>query len=240
MELFLASVLRVTALARAALSIRPLKRLFLAVPSLRELGIFFHLLTYLRATRPDGGGPEHELILVDMPATGHTLALTGLPQVILRLVSRGPIADALREGQSYLNAADKALAYVVTLPEELPVSESLELLEGLSRTSVPCGGLFVNRVPSHGFSPAEIEALQEFLPGRQLYGADGFHRGLEARRAIERLQRSTDVPLLEVGELETTGPELAHGVADLIQGQSFRSAPQPVSVSPSRGAEATP
>ena len=226
-ELFLSSVLHVARVAKAALSFDPLRRLFLAVPSLRELGIFFHLLTYLRATIEPLGEPAHELVLVDMPATGHTLALTGLPEIILRLVHRGPIADALREGQSYLNVAEKTGAYVVTLPEELPVSESLELLEGLQRTSVPSGGLFVNRVPAMPFSPEEVLALNAFLPGRALFGADGFHRAQEAHRAVERLKRSTTLPLLELPTLETSGPELARDLAEGIEAALLRTALQP-------------
>lgn len=225
-ELFLASVLRVARLAKAALGLEPLRRLFLAVPSLRELGTFYHLLSYLRASHA-GGGPEHELILVDMPATGHTLAMTGLPEVVLRLTSRGPIADALREGQSYLNAPELCGAWVVTLPEALPVSESLELLEGLARTAVPSGGVIVNRVPAQGFSTEEVEALRAFLPGREVFGAAGFHRSLEAQRAIERLEGATDAPVLEVREFEQSGPELVRGVAEQLEGARFRRGPAP-------------
>ena len=56
-----------------------------------------------------------------MPATGHTLSLTGLPELLLRLVPRGPIAAALREGQSYLNDPKLGAAWVVAIPETLPV-----------------------------------------------------------------------------------------------------------------------
>ncbi len=208
-ELFLSSVLHVGRLAKAAVDFDPLRRLFLSVPSLRELGIFFHLLSYLRANRSQRGDPQFDLILIDMPATGHTLALTGLPQIVLQLVSRGPIADALREGQSYMNSADKTAAYVVTLPEELPVSESLELLAGLSRTNVSAGGIFINKVPKITFEPDEILALKEFLPGRNIYGADGFHRSLQAHRAIDRLKASTPLPTLALPALDRSGPDLA-------------------------------
>jgi anion-transporting ArsA/GET3 family ATPase len=217
-ELFLTSVIRVKALAKSAMGFDPLRRLFYAVPSLRELGVFFHLLTYLRATDPATRAHKYELILVDMPATGHTLALTGLPQVILRLMSRGPIAEAIREGQSYLNAADKAGAYVVTLPEELPVSEALELLDGLEKTSMPRGGVFVNRVPADRFNREETDAVLRYLDGRSVYGAAGFHRIQEARQALERLRKSTEVPLHTIPELEKASTELVSEIADVLHG----------------------
>ena len=62
---FLASVLRSSFLSRTALGFEPLRRLFMATPSFREMAVFFHLLTYLRAKHADGK-PLYELILIDM------------------------------------------------------------------------------------------------------------------------------------------------------------------------------
>ncbi len=220
-ELFLTSVLRVPMLARTALGFEPLRRLFSAAPSLRELGTFFHLLTYLRAEQSPGV-PLHELVLVDMPATGHTLALTGLPDVILRLVTRGPIAEGLREGQSFLNNPLRTSAYVVTLPETLPVSEALELLEGLDKTRVHQGGVFVNRVPRDLFTAEESGAIAAFIQRQPVFGAEGFLRIGEAQKAIARLRASTAIPTLQLPELEQTGDALIEALVDVLRAEPFR------------------
>lgn len=204
-ELFLKSVLRSGTLARAALGSEALRRLLSAGPSFKEMGVFFQLLTYLRAQRPDGA-PEHQLVLIDMPATGHTLSLTGLPELLLRLVPRGPIAEALKEGQGYLNDPRRAAAWVVAIPETLPVSECLELLEGLQRTGMPAGGVLMNRVPADPFSPAERAALEAEVDRVNPLGAEGFRRPVLARREIARLRKHARLPLLEL-------PELPHGAA---------------------------
>jgi anion-transporting ArsA/GET3 family ATPase len=206
-ELFLKSVLHSGTLARAALSSDALRRLLSAGPSFKEMGVFFQLLTLLRAKRSDGS-PENQLVLIDMPATGHTLSLTGLPELLLRLVPRGPIAAALREGQSYLNDPKQGAAWVVTLPETLPISECLELLEGLHKTGMPIGGVMVNRVPVDPFTAVEREALQSPLERINPLGAEGFRRPVLAQREIARLRAGMKLPLVEL-------PELAHGV-DLI------------------------
>ncbi|MDP2274386.1 MAG: ArsA-related P-loop ATPase [Archangium sp.] len=208
-ELFLKSVLRSGTLARAALSSDALRRLLSAGPSFKEMGVFFQLLTLLRAKLPSGE-PEHSLVLIDMPATGHTLSLTGLPELLLRLVPRGPIAAALREGQSYLNDPKLGAAWVVAIPETLPVSECLELLEGLQKTGMPTGGVLMNRVPVDPFSAAERSALQSPLERINPLGAEGFRRPVLARREIARLRAGTKLPIIEL-------PELAHGAA-LISG----------------------
>ncbi len=214
-SLFLSSVLHSKLLSRTALAFEPLRRLFLATPSFREMAVFFHLLSYLRMQHKDGR-PTHELILIDMPATGHTLALTALPEVILRLVTRGPIADAMREGQSYLNDPARGAAYVVTLPETLPISEALELLEGLAQTKMPQGGLFVNRMPEDLFTDEERGELARFLAAHSVFGADRFSRIIEARRVVERLDRSSPLPSTRLPEIDGDPASLVGKLADVL------------------------
>jgi anion-transporting ArsA/GET3 family ATPase len=201
-ELFLRTALHSSTLARAALSSDALRRLLSAGPSFREMGVFFQLLTYLKATRADGS-PEYPLILVDMPATGHTLSLTGLPELLLRLMPRGPIAAALREGQSYLNDPKRAAAWVVTLPETLPVSEALELLDGLSRTAMPVGGVLVNRMPADPFTADERAALRPIFARHDVLGSETYHRVELAARETGRLRAGTRLSVYPL-------PELAH------------------------------
>ncbi len=205
-EMFLKSVLRSGTIARAALSSDALRRLLSAGPSFREMGVFFQLLTYLREKR--GAGSAYETILVDMPATGHALSLTGLPELLLRLVPKGPIADSLREGQGYLNDPKLAAAWVVTLPETLPVSECLELIEGLTKTKMPVGGVLVNRVPADPFTEAERAALLPLIEQNAWLGAEQFQKPLLSRREIARLRANTALPIF-------TTPELPHeGLVD--------------------------
>jgi arsenite-transporting ATPase len=215
-ELFLASVFRVSALARAALSSEALRRLFQAAPSLREVGIFYHLLTYLREVRKDGGF-TNELIVVDMPATGHALALTGLPRTLIGMVSRGPIADALREGQSYLNDPKQSATVVVTLPEMLPVSETIELLEGLKASNMPNVGVVVNRMSPDPFSADERAALEVALRGNaNVLGAEGFRYFEECRRALDRLLREVTVPVIKLPEAPAASDSLVPFLADCL------------------------
>ena len=203
-ELFLRTALHSSTLARAALSSDALRRLLAAGPSFREMGVFFQLLTYLRRRQHDGQ-PEHSLILVDMPATGHTLSLTALPDVLLRVMPRGPIATALREGQSYLNSPEMAAAWVVTLPETLPVSEALELLDGLDHSSMPVGGVILNRYPIDPLYPAERAALKPLFARYDALGGEGFRRPELAAREMARLRAGTPLPIVILPELPNAG-----------------------------------
>lgn len=202
-ELFLKSVLRSGTIARAALSSDALRRLLSAGPSFREMGVFFQLLMALR--EKTGTNPTHELILIDMPATGHTLSLTGLPELLLKLVPGGPIAAALKEGQTYLNDPKLAAAWIVTLPETLPVSECLELIDGLKKTKMPVGGVVVNRMPADPFSKAEREALAPLVEQHAWLGRELFKKPIVAHRELARLRSHTTLPLFVTPELPHEG-----------------------------------
>ncbi|MBU0553392.1 arsenic transporter [Myxococcota bacterium] len=180
---FLRSVLP-KALVNGALRSKAIHRFLAGAPSFYEMGIMYHLLTWLRAEAPDGA-PMYEVIVVDMPATGHALAFTSLPEILLRLMPKGPIARALREGQGYLNDPQRAAAWVVTLPEKLPVSEALELVEGLAQTQMPVGGVLINRMPVDPFTPSEHEALDEHFEAA-VHGRLSVSRIRQAAHAVTR------------------------------------------------------
>jgi anion-transporting ArsA/GET3 family ATPase len=215
-EMFFKDVLHSGALVRAALASETVRRLLNAGPSFREMGIYYQLLTYLRAKRPDGS-PEYETIVVDMPATGHTLSLTGLPDLLLKLVSRGPIADALREGVTFFHDPVKSAALIVTLPEMLPVTECLELVDGLVKTRTPIGAIILNRVLPDPFTLAERDALRPVVAANELFGSEGFHRNDLARRAGRRLAEATQHPIRIIDEMAVPERALVGAVADQLE-----------------------
>jgi anion-transporting ArsA/GET3 family ATPase len=216
-ELFAHSVVPAGPLIRAALRSKALRKFVTAVPSLYELGVFFHLLNLLQATRPDGCF-EHEVVVADMPATGQTLALTSLPEILLDALPDGPIPRFMREGQTYLNDPAKGVAWVVTLPEVLPVTEALELVEGLRATHVEPAGVILNRFPEDPFEPDERKELGALLAERPMHGAITFQQIGAARTAEAELRAGSDVPVFELPELadaalDAPPPELCRRLA---------------------------
>ncbi|MFH1468859.1 MAG: ArsA-related P-loop ATPase [Pseudomonadota bacterium] len=204
-QLFLESVFKVPVLARLALRLPALRRMLHSGPSFHEMGLLYHMLYSIRQTRPDGS-PRYELMVLDMPATGHTLAITGLPAILLRLVRRGPIAEALKAGLAIFSDPRQAAAWVVTLPEPLPVSECLDLLGGLRRTDIPVGLVIANRVPQDPFTAEEHLALDEILSLGQPRGLTQVDRIRRAESSLDRLGRVLEIPLLRVAEVEHGEP----------------------------------
>lgn len=215
--LFLRDALPGGALIAGALRSKALNTFLNSAPSFLEMGWFNHLLSLLDKKGADGEH-EHELIFIDMPATGHALALTSLPNILLRMIKRGPIKRALEAGQAYLNNPDTAAAWVVTLPETLPVSEAVEMVAGLRRTDVPVGGVILNRYPVDPFTPGEREELNHALDGKRVLGALGFHKVERSREAAARLEREVSLPVIKMAEMDSRGGELAEAVARAFLG----------------------
>lgn len=211
-ELFAQQVIPAGPLIRTAMRSDTLRKFVAAVPSLYELGVFYHLLCLLQETDAQGQ-PRHEVVVADMPATGQTLALTSLPAVLLDALPDGPIPRYMREGQAYLNDPAKCLAWIVTLPEPLPVAEAIELFDGLAETKVATGGIVLNRVPSDPFSPAEREALTPLLAQQPMHGSRAFHRVEAARTARRELIEKTSLSIIDAPLLPTSDEDGPGAVA---------------------------
>lgn len=223
-EGFLRSVLPASGpLIRAALRSKSLGKFLGAAPSFQEMGVFQHLLMLIESTLK-GGAPAHEVIIVDMPATGHALALTGLPQILLRLIPGGPMAKALRAGQAWLNDASRTAAWVVALPQHLPVTESIELLEGLRETGVTPGGVLLNRDPIDPFNEAEHAALERLEASGPFRGALEWHLLRDAAAEEARLRAECGAPVWRLPELDAVPVEaaLADTLYDLMAAGTAR------------------
>lgn len=213
---FLRDVLPMKLLADAAMRSAAIRRFLAAAPTFPEMGVLYRLLDLVRVKRRDGSD-EHEMIIVDLPATGHALALAQIPASLLRVIPTGPIAAAVREGLDLLTDRERTGAVVVTLPETLPVSEALELIKGITLHEIPLSQVFVNRVPFDPFSDEEREAVRGLLAGRApTLGERTMERIDRSRVSLARLQREVRVPIVALQDVWLDGPRLAEEMASLM------------------------
>jgi anion-transporting ArsA/GET3 family ATPase len=213
---FLRDVLPVSILADAAMRAGAIRRFFTAAPTFPEMGILYRLLDLVRAKRRDGT-VEHETIIVDLPATGHALALAQIPASLLRVIPTGPIAAAVREGLELLMDPARTGAVVVTLPETLPVSEAIELVAGIELHRIPLAQVIVNRVPFNPFTEEERAIVHRLLDGNTpMLGERTLERIDRSRAALARLAQAIKVPIATVQDVWLDGPRLADEVASLM------------------------
>ncbi len=130
---------------------------------------------------------HYDLVIVDAEATGHIVAQIGAPLVIRDLVKVGLVHDQTEWMLRILQDPDITGVAVVTTPEEMPVTETLALLERLPReTGVYPTTLVANRVLPALFNRKEAEVVERLdvaMPA--LVGAAG--KGAEAVVAAARI-----------------------------------------------------
>lgn len=92
--------------------------------------------------------PAWDFIVVDAPATGHGISFLKVPKVILDTFRYGPIRYQTQEVHKLLLDPDRTMLNVVTLPEEMPINETIEIHRAAKDTLLmPFGYVFVNMMP---------------------------------------------------------------------------------------------
>lgn len=215
---FLHDVLPFGFLVDRALRAEPLRRFLAAAPAFSELGVLFRGLQFVKAEKRRGV-PEWDLVIIDAPASGHALAFATLPQILLKVIPGGPIGRTAREGISILTDPTRTVAVIATLAETLPVSEALELAEGLARSNLRVHGIVANQVPQDPFSAAEHEALAALLGTTHVLGSRTLQRLARAKAALRRLEQAA-LRILVVREQAETGQPLVRAVAGDLSGSA--------------------
>jgi len=167
---------------------------------------------------------------VDAPATGHGLTMLRSPRAMMDVARGGPLYQNAKLVDDLLSDGERAALVLVTLPEELPVNETLEMAQAVRDGGwIRLAAVVVNGVPLAPFDPPLEEAYRAFLddPRSRLTGEAGLAlreaerlviRRRRAEAQIARLRRELDVPLVEVPLLPASalGPDALGEVVALL------------------------
>jgi anion-transporting ArsA/GET3 family ATPase len=104
------------------------KKLIQAAPGLEEL-FFLGRIFWLVELAKEERGYEFDKIIVDAPATGHGSALFGVISTISNFKLEGPLVSEATRVAKMLDDHEKIGTVVVTLPEELPYEETIDLVD---------------------------------------------------------------------------------------------------------------
>jgi anion-transporting ArsA/GET3 family ATPase len=129
------------------------------IPSLQELVLLGKILFHVREKRADGSW-RFERIVIDAPSTGHAITFLSVPQVLLDTVPPGAMANEATWMRDLLIDEDITALVLVSLPEELPVTETLELHEAMvQRVKIRPQAVVLNGATARRFDAADLEAL---------------------------------------------------------------------------------
>ncbi|MEQ1729205.1 MAG: chromosome partitioning protein, partial [Vicinamibacterales bacterium] len=138
-----------------------------AAPGLQEL----HLLGKIESLHSEVMAPapnaRFDLMLLDAPATGHALALFEAAPMAMRMATMGPIYTAVDRMWRLLSDPTRTALNIVTLPEETPVTEAIELDRRATALGIARGALIVNGLAPDLF-PEGTEDLDRVRPSTPL------------------------------------------------------------------------
>jgi anion-transporting ArsA/GET3 family ATPase len=152
-------VIKMRALAKAVFDNRYTNAFFRAVPGLHDWAMLGKAWWHTTETLPDGKH-KYDVVLFDAPSTGHGLDMLRVPKVILDIVPPGVLRRDAEAAWEMFRDPVRSGVVVVSLPEEMPVTETIELVKALrNELSLPVSRLIINAMHEPLFSPPEREAL---------------------------------------------------------------------------------
>ncbi|MFP3899457.1 MAG: ArsA family ATPase [Acidimicrobiia bacterium] len=154
-------------------SLREYLRLQLKVPLLARLGPLARTFDFVANAAPgvkeilivgklayEAREGTYDLVVADAPATGHIVGQLAAPQAIKELVRVGLVREQTGWMIDILGDPARSGVVVVATPEEMPVTETLELAERLrTETVVDLAAVVANRVLPELFGRGEEEVF---------------------------------------------------------------------------------
>ena len=166
---------------------RGFRQLLLASPGWREL-ITLGKVWHLEQMR-EGSRPRYDLIIVDAPATGHSLTFLDVPRVVVSAVRAGPLRHHTERVEALIEDRTRTLLLPVSLAEELPARETVELVtRARNELGVAIERIVVNAVhePPYPDDLADLDARLAALPDDTDVGELPPPRALAACGAVLR------------------------------------------------------
>jgi anion-transporting ArsA/GET3 family ATPase len=195
-----------------------------AIPGIRDVLVLGKVKQLEREAAAD-------LIVVDAPATGHAITFLTSASGLVNAARGGPLRTQAQDVVDLLSDPARCRVILVTLPEELPVSETIESAYTLEdKAGVQLGPVIINACDPEpvGLERAATEVVAEAGAGELL--DPGHLSALEearqfrlARHAVsteqvERLRRDLPLPQLLVPALdaESIGAAETEVLADAL------------------------
>jgi len=179
---------------------------------------------------------DFDLVIVDLPASGHALNMLEAPHTMVGLFSSGPIRSEGLRALDMLKADTSHLIFV-GLAEEMVVNETIETFQKVHELlpSLTIDGVILNRATTESLSCDEQELLS-FLSQKEnspeleeLFWAGRWVSALEdaTRNAQKRLKTELKTKVSLVPRLSQSGgaKELVSRMADILSQKSVLEGP---------------
>jgi anion-transporting ArsA/GET3 family ATPase len=200
-----------------------------ATPGMRELMTVGKAWELAQDPRRISGHKPYDLVVVDAPATGHALGGLRTPKTFAEIARVGPIAHQGRTIDATLRDPAQTAVLAVALPEEMPVTETLDLRRRLpDAIGLELAGVVVNACLPERLGPRQARTVADALAsagGKRVAHAalrtalSEHARASGQREQVARLAEGLGSPPLELPYLfvETLDPEALSDLADRLE-----------------------
>ncbi|HXU60492.1 MAG TPA: ArsA-related P-loop ATPase [Polyangia bacterium] len=155
--------LRSELVTRALFENRAARAFLNAVPGLDAYALLGK--AWWHTTEEKYGQRRYDLVLLDGPASGHAPLMLRIPDAIVTAMPKGPLARDAGAIRALLRDPARSAFLIVTLAEELPAREALELATvARGELGLPLGPLVVNAFPSPEADAPALAPLLDRLP----------------------------------------------------------------------------
>jgi len=198
---------------------RVTKAFLRAIPGLDDYALLGK--AWFHTTEEKRDRPVWDTVVFDMPASGHASSMLRVPWVISDTVPEGPLTRTAREVKELLVDPQRTATVLVTLAEEMPVNEAMELEVKLTALGIVPQHIIANQVFPEHFPPGSpvdnvLDALIEANPQTTPLAEVTSHaslmrdrRDLNARY-LDELTRRAKAPLVELPMVFTQRLEMQH------------------------------
>ena len=148
-------------LSRRLLSSDTFRIIAAAVPGIVETALLARVIGWLEE-QDRRGRPRWDVVVLDSPASGHSVPLLATPRTLSGLATVGPLGAVVRKTSRWLTDPALTRALVVAIPEDWAVAEAVELHESLrDGLALPVGRPVLNAVFPKRFSRTDEALLEE-------------------------------------------------------------------------------
>ena len=200
-------ILRFKTVYRAVFENRLVSRFLRMMPGLPELLMLGK--AYYHEKEEEGSRKAWDVVILDAPATGHGMFLLQIPSVIQDALRGGLMADEAKRMLALLQDHRRAMLNIVTLAEEMPINESIELKQRLDEeVGIQVGYTLANHIYPSIFTEPEsrqMEVLMDECSPEQgglkamlSAGTFRYQRRKLQERYLTRAARELKLPIVEV------------------------------------------
>lgn len=208
LEEFGMMTLRLRMLYKAVFENRLVRSFLKVIPGLPDLVMLGKVHYHAEKEVDDRGDFVWDMVVVDAPATGHGIFFLKIPSVITSLVQSGPMFTDAKRIDDYIKDPSKTALNLVTLPEEMPVNETLMMRDVMRQEmKIPLGFVAANTVYPAVFDADEAAVLEavESPDGEEAHLA-GFldaarfraQRVAMQRHYCARLDEAVELPVVHI------------------------------------------